>query len=68
MAGLRWRHYDPTTPVLGRLTVATSYDKGMTKTKRPRLMPVHPTLAAILDLVAEKLNELSRELAGSKEV
>lgn len=25
-------------------------------------------VAAILDLVAEKLNELSRELAGSKEV
>ena len=49
MAGLRWRHYDPTTPVLGRLTVATSYDKGATKTKRPRLMPVHPTLAVILD-------------------
>lgn len=47
-AGLRWRHFEPTTPVLGRLTVATSYDKGRTKTSRPRHVPVHPTLAAML--------------------
>ena len=37
-AGLRWKHYDP----------ATSYDKGHTKTKRTRYMPMHPTLAAML--------------------
>ncbi len=47
-AGLRWQHYDSSTPVLGRLVIATSYDKGHTKTKRTRYMPVHPTLAAIL--------------------
>ncbi len=47
-AGLRWKHYDPNTPVLGRLVIATSYDKGHTKTKRTRYMPVHPTLAAVL--------------------
>ena len=47
-AGLRWRHYDATLDPLGRLIVATSYDKGRTKTKRTRYMPVHPTLAAML--------------------
>jgi integrase len=47
-AGLRWKHYDPTTPHLGRLLVVTSYDKGRTKTRRVRYVPVHPTLAAIL--------------------
>jgi len=47
-AGLRWRHFDPSTPVLGRLVVATSYDTGRTKTGQARHMPVHPTLAAIL--------------------
>ena len=33
---------------LGGLLIATSYDLGRTKTKQPRRMPVHPTLAAIL--------------------
>ena len=47
-AGLRWRHYEPDMKPLGRLTVATSYNKGRTKTGRTRYMPVHPTLAAIL--------------------
>ncbi len=47
-AGLRWKHYDPTLEPLGRLLIATSYDKGRTKTKRTRAMPVHATLAAIL--------------------
>ncbi len=47
-AGLRWRHYDPTLSPLGGLTIATSYDKGRTKTKRSRRVPVHPTLAAML--------------------
>jgi hypothetical protein len=28
--------------------VATSYDKGRTKTGRTRFMPVHPTLATML--------------------
>lgn len=47
-AGLRWRHYDPSLAPLGGLTIATSYDKGRTKTKRSRRVPVHPTLAAML--------------------
>ena len=47
-AGLRWKHYDPTIEPLGRAVIATSYDKGRTKTKRTRLMPVHATLAAML--------------------
>lgn len=48
-AGLRIRHYDPTCTPLGKLTIATSYDKGRTKSKLPRYMPVHPTLAILLD-------------------
>lgn len=47
-AGLRWRHIDTTTKPLGQLVVATSYDKGTTKTGAARYMPVHPTLAAML--------------------
>lgn len=48
-AGLRWRHYDPGHEPLGRLVIATSYARGRTKTGRTRYMPVHPTLAAMLD-------------------
>lgn len=48
-AGLRWRHYDPGQEPLGRLVIATSYDRGRTKTKRTRYLPVHPTLAGMLD-------------------
>jgi integrase len=47
-AGLRWMHYDPAAEPLGRLTITTSYDKGRTKTRRARHVPVHPTLAAML--------------------
>ena len=54
MAALRWRDYDPGLRPLGRLTVATSYSTrrkamGGTKTDSVRLIPVHPTLARILD-------------------
>ena len=48
MAGLRWRNYDPDMKPLGKLVVAHSY-ASRTKTKRPRMMPVHPTLAVVLD-------------------
>ncbi len=48
-AGLRLRHYNRSATPLRRLTIATSYDTGRTKTKIPRYMPVHPTLAALLD-------------------
>lgn len=47
-AGLRWRHYEAELEPLGRLIVATSYNKGRTKTKQTRYMPVHPSLAAML--------------------
>lgn len=47
-AGLRWRHWDVTTVPLGRLLIATSYNKGRTKTNVVRRVPVHPTLAAML--------------------
>ncbi len=53
-AALRWRNHDATVTPLGRLTIAHSFDM---KTKRvkevktgvPRLVPVHPTLATVLD-------------------
>ena len=47
-AGLRFRHWDTSLKPLSALLVATSYDKGRTKTGRARRMPVHPTLAAVL--------------------
>lgn len=46
--GLRWRHHDAAKSPLGELLIATSYNKGRTKTKLARRMPVHPTLAAML--------------------
>lgn len=52
-AALRWRHYDASTDILGKLTVALSYNtrknraKG-TKTDVVKFIPVHPTLAAML--------------------
>jgi len=47
-AGLRFRHWDAEVTPLGALLVATSYNKGRTKTKRVRRMPVHAVLAAML--------------------
>jgi integrase len=52
-SALRWRHYDPTTEPLGKLTVALAYNtrKGRaktTKTEAVRVVPVHPVLAAML--------------------
>ena len=49
MAGLTWAHYETSHRPLGRILVATSYDIGRTKTGVPRLVPVHPALAEILD-------------------
>jgi hypothetical protein len=46
--GLRWRHYSSEKEPLGELLIATSYNKGRTKTKLARRMPVHLTLAAML--------------------
>lgn len=47
-AGRRWRDYDAAAKPLGRLTVATQYDDEELKTENPRVVPVHPTLAAML--------------------
>jgi len=50
VAGLRWRHYEVGIDELGRLRISTSYDRGKTKTGRPREIPVHPELAWMLAL------------------
>jgi len=47
VAGLRFRHRDAGLAPLGAILVATSFDKGRTKTKQPRRMPVHPAFAAV---------------------
>jgi integrase len=48
-SGRRWRDYDTSARPLGRMTIATQYDDQPVKQEdRPREMPVHPTLAAIL--------------------
>jgi site-specific recombinase XerD len=49
----RWRDWDATTEPLGLLSVATSYNRKekrvkSVKTERPRLVPVHTTLAKVL--------------------
>jgi integrase len=53
-AALRWRHYDRTRQPLGLLTVALSYATHKSKTKRTkteavRFVPVHQTLAELLE-------------------
>ena len=53
-AGLRWRDYDARARPLGRLLVATQItedrvERGL-KTEVPRLVPVHPALATLLDV------------------
>jgi hypothetical protein len=51
-AGLRWRDYDDRAAPLGRLTVAMQIgadrEERLLKTEQPRLVPVHPVLAALL--------------------
>jgi integrase len=46
--GLRIKSYLSDLKPLGQLKIVTSYDTGRTKTGAPRLVPVHPTLAAML--------------------
>lgn len=53
LAALRWRHYDAKAEPLGALQVAFSFTRRnktekSTKTGQPRVVPVHPTLAALL--------------------
>lgn len=52
-AALRWDRYDRTTRPLGKVSLVRAYDtrkkvEKPTKTKRPRRLPVHPTLAKVL--------------------
>jgi len=49
VAGLRWRDLDAAARPLGRLVVARSYDNPRTKTGATRRVPVHPTLATVLE-------------------
>ena len=53
VSALRWRSYDSKTEPLGRLQVSSSFstrlkEEKAVKTKRPREVPVHKTLASIL--------------------
>jgi integrase len=47
--GRRWRDWDRAAKPLGALIVSTQYVDKSLKTDRPRKVPVHPELAAILD-------------------
>lgn len=52
-AALRWKHWDRSTPMLGKLTVSQSYNSKQnraksTKTDTVKRVPVHPTLALML--------------------
>lgn len=52
-SSLLWRHYEPDVEPLGRLLVATSFNRKQLKVKgvktdKPREVPVHPTLASAL--------------------
>ena len=52
-AALRWKRYDADKMSLGPLNVRRSYNTRLkmeksTKTKRPRVVPVHPALASLL--------------------
>lgn len=53
LAARRWRDYDQVVEPLGKLQVATSYNRKQdrvksTKAKRARRVPVHPVLAKVL--------------------
>lgn len=47
--GRRWRDWDRNATPLGSLEVASQYGGEALKTDNPRLVPVHPFLAAALD-------------------
>lgn len=49
MAGVKWRDYYDQCKPLGKLVISRSGEKDTTKTQVTREIPVHPTLAAILD-------------------
>lgn len=47
-AGRRWLDIDSEAQPLGRMVIAIQLDGRRLKTDRPREMPIHPTLAAVL--------------------
>lgn len=49
LCGLRWSDYDREAEPLGCLYVSRQYGGTPLKTDRPRKVPVHPELAALLD-------------------
>lgn len=51
--GRRWRDIDPSALPLWAMAVATQYDGRELKTRKPRSVPIHPELAAILQAWAE---------------
>lgn len=68
MAALRWEHYDTEADPLGRLLVAYSYSTRLravkrVKTKIPRDVPVHPTLADVLSDWGDVLLTVEIEMA-----
>ena len=48
VCALRWREIDFDCQPLGKLSVLRSHKRATTKTKQPRLIPIHPVLASIL--------------------
>ncbi len=51
--GRRWGDLDHTTVPLWAMSVASQYEGRQLKTRRPRVVPVHPELVAILNAWAE---------------
>ena len=49
IAGLKWGSYDDQARPLGRIVLATQYEGRELKTGIPREVPVHPTLAVVLE-------------------
>jgi integrase len=57
-AAIRWRHWQRVDNPLGRLLVASSFstrlgEEKVTKSERPRVIPVHPVLDELLHLYAQ---------------
>lgn len=48
VCGLRWGDWNEAPEPLGALSIARQYDGQVLKTERPRVVPVHPELAATL--------------------
>jgi len=51
--GLKWKRLDLASRPLAGLTIAEQWRGEALKTKRPRVVPVHPELLAILEIWAE---------------